>query len=91
MPETLIQGVLERTLYENEKTEFTVANIKKKEVTTIVGKLIGVNPRETLELQEGWIYKDLSDSQLHLWLNDKSCLCKMLVEGEGGADTEFLH
>ena len=37
---------------------------RPKELTTIIGKLIGVNPGEILELQDGWIYKDLSDSQL---------------------------
>jgi hypothetical protein len=29
MPETLIQGVLERILYENEETGFTVAKINE--------------------------------------------------------------
>jgi exodeoxyribonuclease V alpha subunit len=60
MPETLIQGVLERIIYENEETGFTVAKIKedkKKELTTIVGKLIGINPGETIKLQGRWVYK----------------------------------
>jgi exodeoxyribonuclease V alpha subunit len=54
MPEVKIQGVLERIIFRNEETSFTVAKIKeerKKELTSIVGNLIGVNPRETLELQ----------------------------------------
>ena len=60
MPETLIQGVLERIIYENEETGFTVAKIKedrKKELTTIVGNLIGVTPGERIELQGRWVYK----------------------------------
>ncbi|GIW46901.1 MAG: hypothetical protein KatS3mg078_0778 [Deltaproteobacteria bacterium] len=53
MQATQIKGILERIIYENEETGFIVAKIKedgKKELTTIVGNLIGVNPGETLEL-----------------------------------------
>lgn len=60
MQETLIRGVLERIIYENEETGFIVAKIKeerKKELTSIVGNLIGVNPGETVELQGRWVYK----------------------------------
>jgi len=60
MQATKIKGILERIIYENEETGFIVAKIKedgKKELTTIVGNLIGVNPGETLELQGRWVYK----------------------------------
>ncbi|MGE5444604.1 MAG: hypothetical protein ACM3SR_08395 [Ignavibacteriales bacterium] len=60
MPEIKIQGVLERIIFHNEETSFTVAKIKeerKKELTSIVGNLIGVTPGETIELQGRWVYK----------------------------------
>jgi exodeoxyribonuclease V alpha subunit len=55
-----IRGILERIIYENEETGFIVAKIKedgKKDLTTIVGNLIGVYPGETLELSGRWVYK----------------------------------
>ena len=60
IPEFKIQGVLERIIFHNEETGFTVAKIKeerKKELTSVVGNLIGVTPGETLELQGRWVYK----------------------------------
>ncbi|HEX3035998.1 MAG TPA: ATP-dependent RecD-like DNA helicase [Thermodesulfobacteriota bacterium] len=60
MSEIKIQGVLERVIFHSEETGFTVAKIKepgKKELTSVVGNLIGVSPGETLELQGKWTYK----------------------------------
>jgi exodeoxyribonuclease V alpha subunit len=66
MQQTQIRGVLERIIYHNEETGFTVLKIKQdrnqrlsatEELTTAVGNLIGVTPGETLELRGRWVYK----------------------------------
>ena len=60
MSEVKIRGVLERIIFQSEETGFTVAKIKeprKKELTSVVGNLIGVSPGETLELQGRWVHK----------------------------------
>src|ERR671924_102933 len=60
MSEIKIQGVLERVIFHSEETGFTVAKIKesgKKELTSVVGNMIGVSPGETLELQGRWVHK----------------------------------
>ncbi len=54
-----IYGVLERISYCNEETSFTVAKIKekgKRELTTIIGCLTGLNAGESLRLQGKWVY-----------------------------------
>jgi exodeoxyribonuclease V alpha subunit len=54
-----IYGYLERITYLDETTHFVVAKLKekgKKELTTIVGNLAGINPGESLKLSGKWLY-----------------------------------
>jgi exodeoxyribonuclease V alpha subunit len=53
-----IQGLVERISYHNEENDFVVAKLRekeKKELTTIVGNLSGVNPGESLKLTGKWV------------------------------------
>jgi exodeoxyribonuclease V alpha subunit len=55
----IIQGLLERISYHNEENDFVVAKLRekeKKELTTIVGNLSGVNPGESLKLTGKWVH-----------------------------------
>ena len=50
-----IYGYLERITFVNEENHFTVARLQekaKKELTTMVGNLAGINPGESLRLLE---------------------------------------
>ncbi|MBE0466302.1 MAG: ATP-dependent RecD-like DNA helicase [Candidatus Desulforudis sp.] len=54
-----IYGYLERITYYNEETHFIVARLQergKKELTTIVGNLAGLNPGESLKLSGEWVH-----------------------------------
>ena len=54
-----ISGYLERVIYYNEENDFTVAKLKekgKKELTTIIGNLSGINPGESLRLSGKWVH-----------------------------------
>ncbi len=54
----IIFGLLERISYHNEENDFVVAKLRekeKKELTTIVGNLSGVNPGESLKLTGKWV------------------------------------
>ena len=54
-----ISGYLERVIYYNEENDFIVAKLKekgKKELTTIVGNLSGINPGESLRLSGRWVH-----------------------------------
>lgn len=55
---TTIEGVVERIVYVNEENSYTVARLQekgRKELTTVVGKLISVTPGETLRLEGSWV------------------------------------
>ncbi len=55
--EKVIEGVLERTLYHNEETGYTVASLRAEGHTTpvtVVGSLVGVNLGERLRLRGKW-------------------------------------
>jgi exodeoxyribonuclease V alpha subunit len=55
----IIYGFLERITYYNEENDFLVAKLQekgKKELTTIVGNLSGINPGESLKLSGKWIH-----------------------------------
>ncbi len=55
---TIIHGLLERISYHNEENDFVVARLRekdKKELTTIVGNLSGINPGESLKLTGKWV------------------------------------
>jgi exodeoxyribonuclease V alpha subunit len=46
---SIIYGLLERISYHNEENDFVVAKLRekeKKELTTIIGNLSGINPGE---------------------------------------------
>jgi exodeoxyribonuclease V alpha subunit len=54
----IIFGLLERISYHNEENDFVVAKLRekeKKELTTIVGNLSGINPGESLKLTGKWV------------------------------------
>jgi exodeoxyribonuclease V alpha subunit len=54
----IIFGLLEKISYHNEENDFVVAKLRekeKKELTTIVGNLSGVNPGESLKLTGNWV------------------------------------
>jgi exodeoxyribonuclease V alpha subunit len=56
---SFIQGLLERISYHNEENNFTVAKLRekdKKELTTIIGNLSGINPGESLKLTGKWVH-----------------------------------
>ncbi|MGD8758510.1 MAG: ATP-dependent RecD-like DNA helicase, partial [Deltaproteobacteria bacterium] len=56
MSETL-EGQLERIVYSNNETLYTVAKLKVKglrELVTVVGKLTGITPGEVLRLSGAW-------------------------------------
>jgi len=56
MSETL-EGQLERIVYGNDETLYTVAKLKVKglrDLVTVVGKLTGINPGEVLKLSGAW-------------------------------------
>jgi len=53
-----IHGLLEKISYRNEENDFVVAKIRekeKRELTTIVGNLSGINPGESLKLTGKWV------------------------------------
>ena len=55
---SIIHGLLERISYHNEENDFVVAKLRekdKKELTTIVGNLSGINPGESLKLTGKWV------------------------------------
>jgi exodeoxyribonuclease V alpha subunit len=56
---SVIHGLLERITYHNEENDFVVAKLRekeKRELTTIVGNLSGVNPGESLKVTGQWVH-----------------------------------
>jgi len=56
---SIIHGLLERVTYHNEESDFVVAKLRekdKRELTTIVGNLSGINPGESLKLTGQWVH-----------------------------------
>jgi exodeoxyribonuclease V alpha subunit len=54
-----ISGIIERIIYQNEENDFVVAKLQekgKKDLTTIIGNLSGINPGESLRLSGRWIH-----------------------------------
>ncbi len=55
----IIYGFIERITYHNEENDFVVAKLQekgKRELTTIVGNLAGINAGESLKLSGRWVY-----------------------------------
>jgi exodeoxyribonuclease V alpha subunit len=55
----IIYGFLERITYHNEENDFVIAKLQekgKRELTTIVGNLIAINPGESLKLTGRWVH-----------------------------------
>jgi len=55
---SVIQGLLEKISIHNAENDFVVAKLRekeKKELTTIVGNLSGINPGESLKLTGKWV------------------------------------
>jgi exodeoxyribonuclease V alpha subunit len=53
-----IDGLLEKITYSNEENDFVVAKLQereKRELTTIIGNLSGINPGESLRLTGKWV------------------------------------
>ena len=58
-PMPIIHGFLERITYYNEENDFLVAKLQekgKKDLTTIVGNLSGINAGESLKLSGKWVH-----------------------------------
>jgi exodeoxyribonuclease V alpha subunit len=56
---SVIHGLLERISFHNEENDFVVAKLRekdKKDLTTIVGNLSGINPGESLKLTGKWVH-----------------------------------
>ena len=56
---TIIHGLLEKISYHDEASDFVVAKLRekdKRELTTIVGNLSGINPGESLKLTGQWVH-----------------------------------
>jgi exodeoxyribonuclease V alpha subunit len=56
---SIIYGFLEKITYYNEENDFLVAQLQekaKRELTTIVGNLSGINPGESLKLSGKWVH-----------------------------------
>ena len=56
---SVIHGLLEKISFHNEENDFEVAKLRekeKKELTTIVGNLSGINPGESLRLTGKWVH-----------------------------------
>jgi exodeoxyribonuclease V alpha subunit len=56
---SIIHGLLEKISFHNEENDFVVARLRekdKKELTTIVGNLSGINPGESLKLTGNWVH-----------------------------------
>lgn len=57
-PYITLQGTLERITYVNEENNYVVARLEipgRRDLLTIVGNLVSVNPGETLRLQGEWV------------------------------------
>jgi len=55
----IIYGFVERITYYNEENDFIVAKLQekgKRDLTTIVGNLSGINPGESLKLSGRWVH-----------------------------------
>ena len=55
---SVIHGLLEKISFHNEENDFVVAKLRekeKRELTTIVGNLSGINPGESLKLTGKWV------------------------------------
>src|SRR4030043_1364096 len=55
----IIYGFLERITYHNEENDFVVAKLQekgKRDLTTIVGNVAGINPGESLKLSGRWVH-----------------------------------
>jgi len=55
---SIVEGILERITYSSEESGFVVAKLQereKREITTIVGNLAGINPGESLKLTGKWV------------------------------------
>ena len=53
-----LQGILERIVYENPDTGYTVGRLSGRdhaELITVVGNLASINPGESLLLQGEWV------------------------------------
>src|SRR4030043_499349 len=56
---SIIHGLLEKISFHNEENDFVVAKLlekDKRELTTIVGNLSGINPGESLKLTGNWVH-----------------------------------
>jgi exodeoxyribonuclease V alpha subunit len=54
---TTLEGILERVTYANEETAWSVVKLAvpgKKDLVTVVGNLLGVQPGENLRLRGRW-------------------------------------
>ena len=64
-----IYGFLERITYYNEENDFVLAKLQekgKRELTTIVGNLSGINLGESLKLTGRWVHNRKFEEQFQV-------------------------
>jgi len=99
----IIFGLLERISYHNEENDFVVAKLRekeKKELTTIVGNLSGINPGESLKLTGKWVQNKRFGEQFHVetfevtvpatLLGIQKYLASRLIKGIGSIMSERI-
>jgi exodeoxyribonuclease V alpha subunit len=65
----IIYGFLERITFYNEENDFVVAKLQekgKRELTTIVGNISGINAGESLKLSGRWVHNKKFGEQFHV-------------------------
>jgi len=79
---SIIYGLLEKISYHNKENDFVVAKLRekeKKELTTIVGNLSGINPGESLKRTGKWVQNKRFDLSLRLGPTEQNLLPSMRV------------
>ena len=90
---TTLEGILERAIYVNEANAWTVVRVAvpgKKDLVTVVGNLLGVQPGENLRLRGSWTHDRKYGEQFKAdgYVTVKPAT---LVEGEGVALRDRLR
>jgi exodeoxyribonuclease V alpha subunit len=78
---SIIHGLLEKISYHNEENDFMVAKLRerdKRELTTIVGNLSGINPGESLKLTGNWVHNKKFGEQFQVEMFEVSVPATLL-------------
>ena len=74
-----LQGILERIVYENPDTGYTVGRLSARdhaELITVVGNLASINPGESLLLQGEWVDNAKYGRQFQIGKYETISTCK---------------